>query len=166
MLPILWRDVSCSLIHRLLPPGAGRVHGRGLRVAGAKWAICVCIRFVFRSYSLRILLVFSSHFPLVLPPGLGRACVIPNEPMAGVDGARWAGIQMKTRFSRELRGACRAAPSAGHFIGVEFSALSFMAQTFGPDRLRRVGGHLTCLTRAGSLLCSRAPLTEWFLTQR
>jgi len=136
-------------------PVASQAHGR-----------CYCFLFVFRSYSLRILLVFSSHFPLVLPPGLGRACVIPNEPMAGVDGARWAGIQMKTRFSRELRGACRAAPSAGHFIGVEFSALSFMAQTFGPDRLRRVGGHLTCLTRAGSLLCSRAPLTEWFLTQR
>jgi hypothetical protein len=63
------------------------------------------ILFVFSWYSLGILLVFSSHFPLVLPPGLGRVCGIPNEPMAWVDSARWAGIQMKTHFSRELRAA-------------------------------------------------------------
>src|ERR1035441_851573 len=70
---------------------------------------------------LRVLFVFSSCSPLVLPPSLQRPYGISTAPVPRVDSPGWAAIQMESHFSMNLlRAAARRRfvfPSRGIEVG-------------------------------------------------
>ena len=121
---------------------------------------------VFSSCSPRIPLVFT----LCLP---GAPCAIPRRVHRAHPklGLHWAG-----RYSNDIAFFCESAfpgcasISPRHTKGLEGSEPLFYAQTFQkdavPSGLVPFLSRLSGLTRVGSLVCSRALLTEWFLARR
>jgi len=58
-----------------------------------------------------------------------------------------------------LHGPRRPKLLASHAMNSRIARVGGRGNTFS-------GSHLSGLTGAGSLVCSRAPVTEWFLAQR